>query len=129
MRFSIAPSLLEQLRAMQAPCGYTDDVIEGNDAFLLDPGLGPAFYLTSDGRVLVDMREWNGGPIREASETEALAALVVGAKKTGVVALLSLLPEPPEDAQSCPLCHGDHYLVSQGERWICPKCSGRGWVR
>lgn len=71
MRFSIAPLLLEQLRAMQALRGYTDDVIEENDVYLLDPGLGPAFYLTADGRVLVDMRDWDRGPIREATETES----------------------------------------------------------
>jgi len=126
MPFALSDSVVEQLRAVQARRAHTDDVIEQNDAFLLDPGLGPALYLTSDGRVLVDYREWNGSPVREATPEEAIIALVIGARKTGVAELLSLLPPPPADAQTCPICQGTHYAGEQ--KWMCPKCSGRGWL-
>lgn len=136
MRFTLSTALVKQLRVVQAQSGYTDEVIEKEDAFLLDPGLGPAWYLTSDGRVLVDLREWDGRPMREATPDEAVSALVVGAKKTGVGELLNLLPAPPADAQTCQLCQGRHYVTlpegaeaARHKKWLCPKCSGRGWIR
>lgn len=54
-----------------------------HDAFLLDPGMGPMTYLTSDGRVLWDNRTWDGDDISEVSGDDAMATIVVGAKKTG----------------------------------------------
>src|SRR5579862_9313937 len=72
-----------------------DEVEGGQDAFLLDPGMGPMLYLTADGRVLVDGRSWDGEGPREASDEEAIGALVVGAKKTGIDALLELIPRRP----------------------------------
>ena len=47
-----------------------DEVENEYDAFLLDPGMGPMTYLTSDGRVLLDMRSWDGEPMHEATEDE-----------------------------------------------------------
>ncbi|WP_437944237.1 hypothetical protein WMF27_15715 [Sorangium sp. So ce281] len=35
---------------------WQDEVEDKYDAFLLDPGMGPMTYLTSDGRVLEDLR-------------------------------------------------------------------------
>jgi hypothetical protein len=135
MRFTLSAQLVAELRAVQAQRGYTDEVIEQEDAFLLDPGLGPAQYLTADGRVLLDFREWNGSPVREATPDEAVSALVIGARKTGVVGLLALLPRCPPDARTCPFCLGTHYVpapagadrVEQRQR-MCPHCSGRGWI-
>src|SRR5262245_12100215 len=110
MRFTLPQAIIDALRAVQAQRGYTDDVIEAEDAFRLDPGLGPAGYLAEDGRVLVDFRDWDGGPVREATSEEAVMALVVGARKTGVTELLTLLPAPPPGAQTCPTCQGSHYV-------------------
>src|SRR5689334_9808988 len=118
MRFKLSASLLAELRAMQAKRGYSDDVTYREEAFLLDPGLGPACYLTADGRVLLDWREWIEAcgpreewepPIREATADEAVSALVVGAKKTGVAGLLGLLPPRPLAAADCPRCQGGRW--------------------
>jgi hypothetical protein len=56
------------------------EVEDEYDAFLLDPGMGPMTYLTSDGRVLRDFRTWNGEGIQfETSVDGVIPALVVGA--------------------------------------------------
>src|SRR5215831_11848356 len=60
------------------------EVEDQEDAFLLDPGMGPMTYLTTDGRVLKDYRSWDGDGLREATLDEAIATLVVGAMKTGI---------------------------------------------
>jgi len=36
------------------------EVEDSEDAFLLDAGMGPMTYLTSDARVLWDHRSWDG---------------------------------------------------------------------
>jgi len=72
-----------------------EEVEKEHDAFLLEPGMGPMRYLTVDGRVLTDGRSWDGAPLREATDTEAIAALVTGAEKTGIRELLGLLPPCP----------------------------------
>jgi hypothetical protein len=53
MRFVLSSSLLEELQTWRASRPL-DRVEREHDAFCLDPGLGPAFFLTADGRVLVD---------------------------------------------------------------------------
>jgi hypothetical protein len=155
MRFVLPAALLEELRRRRAaqrngadpspavepthrafgiadePRPGTDplqrEVEDAHDAFLLDPGMGPMMYLTADGRVLADGRTWtDGGPLREVAEDAAIAAIVVGARKSGLDMLLSLLPPCPSDARVCETC--------QGRRWmtvpltlVCGQCSGRGW--
>jgi hypothetical protein len=106
-----------------------DEVEDAHDAFLLDPGMGPMTYLTSDGRVLLDFRSWDGDPLREADENEAIGAILVGAKKTGVTALLDLLPAAPHGARPCPECGGRRWTVVGGQHEIvCGRCHGRGWA-
>ncbi|MDB4967282.1 MAG: hypothetical protein JWN44_2971 [Myxococcales bacterium] len=53
---------LGRLRDVHTARRYSDEVIERESAFLLDAGLGPVLYLASDGRVLVDSRDWDGSP-------------------------------------------------------------------
>ena len=112
-----------------------DDVTTTHDAFLLDPGMGPGAYLTSDGRVLIDGRYWDETELREATDDEAIAAMVVGAKKTGILELLSLLPNAPDHSSLCDMCCGSRWIpggrdVLTGEpaHIICYACHGRGWV-
>lgn len=133
MRFSVSPALIEQLRRVHQERGWRDEVITSHDSFLLDPGLGPAYYLTADGRVLVDGSGWDGTPLREADDDEATAAVVVGAKKTGVRELLALLPERPSGAANCEKCGGARWMSlgqdvsGQPVSVICVECRGRGW--
>lgn len=107
------------------------EVEDEHDAFLLDPGTGPMAYLTADGRVLIDGRSWDGTAIREATDDEAIGALVSGATKTGLAELLTLLPACPADGSTCTLCHGARRAQPYpgvGPELVCLLCRGRGWV-
>lgn len=107
------------------------EVEEREDAFLLDPGMGPMRYLTTDGRVLEDHRTWDGDGPRESTSDDAIAALVVGAKKTGITDLLRLVPPCPVDGAPCPRCDGERWdkpLRDHGLQVVCTLCRGRGWM-
>ena len=138
MRFTLDDTLLAKLRSAQARRKGRDEIAEREEGFLLDSGLGPVAYLTADGRVLLDLSGWDDDADprgREATEDEAIAALVVGAKKTGVAELLTLLPTRPAQAQTCSRCSGDRWIEFGTEgrtgkpgRMVCWDCSGRGWT-
>jgi hypothetical protein len=123
--------LLSQLRASRASTGREPDIIEQRlNAFLLDPGLGPPVYLTADGRVVWD--GWYEWTKNAPTERDAYASLIVGAKKTGVAALLDLLPPRPDGADDCLGCVGKRWSdvsSASGERFqiICGVCRGLGW--
>ncbi len=129
--FDIPPTLLEQLRARRAARSHPDAIEDEHDAFLLDPGLGPSTYLTADGRILWDDAMWGV----EAGLGPAYAAILVGARKTGIADLRQLLPVRPSGARNCPECAGTG-LLGRGE-WKdvngrpmsvgCPGCWGMGW--
>jgi len=105
-----------------------------HDAFCLDDGLGPGWYLTREGSVLREGTGWDDEPIREATDSEGVRALVVGAKKTGITELLALLPARPPEAVTCTRCRGSRYgsVVSglpadlEAPRIVCPDCNGLG---
>lgn len=105
-----------------------DEVESSHDAFLLDPGMGPMLYLTTDGRVLVDERAWDGDNVREATDDEATAALVAGAANTSIAALLDLIPAKPDGAVDCAMCSATRWLDIGPHHLICGHCHGRGWV-
>jgi hypothetical protein len=108
---------------------WQDEVEARYDAFLLDPGMGPMTYLTTDGRVLLDMRGWDGDGIVEAEGHDVNAALLVGAKKTGIAQLLELIPKAPPGSRTCPVCAGKR-LAPFGPKleFPCRECSARGWI-
>lgn len=118
---------LQDLRASRSP----DDIERTHDAFLLDPGLGPPTYLAADGRILWDDDMWGIEPTRG----EAYAAIVVGARKTGLRDLLKLLPPRPPSATNCPDCKGTGRFTvggaTRGEEQpsslLCSACRGIGW--
>ena len=135
MRFTIPEETIERLRSESRMRNSRDDVTEGYDAFLLDPGMGPGAYLTRDGRVLIDGRYWDETEVREATDDEAIVAIVVGADKSGITELLALLPQRPEQAITCARCAGSRWVragieVGTGEpgKIVCYECRGRGWV-
>ena len=135
MRFPVPLEILDKLRVVRDARAYIDEIEEREDAFLLDPGLGPSAYLTADGRVLIDPRDYDAEPLREATEDEAISYLVVGARKTGVGELLALLPAPAPGSKKCARCEGRRWvrLSVQDEEnpsfaVVCGDCSGRGWT-
>ena len=106
-----------------------DQVEAQYDAFLIDPGMGPMTYLTADGRIIFDNRTWDDGDLTFATSlNEAAAALVVGARKTGIVELIDLIPSLP-DALPCPKCQGKRWakpFASFEHDIVCILCHGRG---
>lgn len=129
--FAVSDALLSQLRAARVSAGREPDIIEQRlSAFVLDPGLGPPVYLSVDGRVVWD--GWYEWTKNAPTERDAYASLIVGAKKTGVAALLDLLPRRPDDADDCLACAGTGWsdlLSASGEPFqvICGVCRGLGW--
>jgi hypothetical protein len=115
-----AKAFCEDMDRLQA------EVEDTYDAFLLDPGMGPMTYITSDGRILSDYRTWDGEGIQfETSFDRVIPVLVIGAKKTGIVSLLDLIP-PLENGAQCSTCHGTRWFQFQKGEFVCPTCFGRG---
>ena len=84
-----------------------------------------------DGRILEDSRGWDGDEIVELSGGRANAALVVGAKKTGIADLLSLIEPPPAGSKVCARCKGTRMaepIEGFGHEFPCEACGSRGWV-
>ena len=128
--FAVPDDLLARLQNLRAG-RPADDIESAHDAFLLDPGLGPPTYLAADGRILWDDDQWGIEPTRG----EAYAAIVVGARKTGLRDLLKLLPPRPPGAPDCRECKGTGRFTvggpARGEEQpsslLCPACRGIGW--
>jgi hypothetical protein len=128
--FEVPDDLLARLQNLRAGRS-ADDIERAHDAFLLDPGVGPPTYLAADGRILWDDDMWGVEPTRG----EAYAAIVVGARKTGLRDLLKLLPPRPPSAASCRDCNGSGRFkvggASPGDEQpsslLCPACRGIGW--
>jgi hypothetical protein len=123
--FALDAALLAALRAWRDG-RRTEAIEQAHDAFCLDPGLGTPTYLTADGRILWADLGWG----REGTRGDALAAIRVGARKTGIEALLRLMPPRPPSATICPRCRGtgwDHVEDRQAP-WICPACGAVGWT-
>jgi hypothetical protein len=138
MRFSLPTALIAQLQPMNRRYNVWADsfgIIEREQACMLSPGMGDAYYLTKDGRVLVDGRDWDGEPVREATDDEAVSAIVIGAENSGISDLLKLLPEQPDSACVCQQCHGSRWWTfgndtsGRAVNLVCPICSGRGWTQ
>jgi hypothetical protein len=132
MHLEIPESILVALREHQATHGWVDDVTVDQDAFMLFGGMGAPLYLSSSGRFFTGPEEDETFLFREATDDEAVACLVIGAKLTGITELLTLVPSKPANAMTCVLCMGSrwHPIRSVHGDWpivLCPQCSGRGW--
>ena len=98
-RFRIPDDLVPTLRSLRASQRAWRPLIEAEDVVHLYYGLGPARFLTFDGRVLVDNEDWDGSGAYEVSEPkEAWSAIVVGADVFSCPELLRLLPQGDQDA-------------------------------
>jgi hypothetical protein len=122
---ALAANVVGAMNSMQR------EVEDQYDAFLIDPGMGPMTYITRDGRVLWDMRSWQGDEVREVHDSDAFTSIAVGARKTGIPELLSILPPRPADSSSCPKCMGTRsadIVPGAGHVMICALCNGLGWT-
>jgi hypothetical protein len=129
--FELSRQLVADLRAYRDARGR-DDFSGEHDAFLLDPGLGPPTYLTTDGRILWQDDGWG---IR-GTRADAFVSICAGIRKTGVGRLRELLPQRRADAVNCERCRAtgrfdsDGALVDAAGRrcsLICMTCGGLGW--
>lgn len=127
MRFELSPELLVELRRVREERGWADPITVREDAFLMFGGMGSPGYLTSDGRVLIDESDWNPS-LREAVGDEAYLYLVLGAKLTGIRALLDLVPTRPGVGRVCARCDGRRWMVFGTGEVICIDCRGKGWT-
>ena len=133
---ALSPEVIAKRRAYLAKRRWPrDDIERKHDAFQLFGGMGSPGYITCDGRILIDADEiWEAPGLREAnSDDEVIAMLTVGAKNTGIVELLGLIPPKPADAVVCPLCNGSRWWHLPGakrgaEPIVCLLCRGRGWA-
>lgn len=133
----IPDELRSKLRSLQEeqkknPCPFADPKLQQEDAVWMYLGMGPAMYLTFDGRVLIDSYDWDGKPLREAqSLKEVASALALGARKCSMPELRDLLPRKPENAETCSMCQGSGYInppnSSNQDFWFLCSCGGLGW--
>jgi hypothetical protein len=130
----LPPSLIRDLATRRADAPV-DDVERNQQAFVLTAGLGPRMYLTRDGRVLVGADPfWDEARVREATPDERATALVAGARRLQLPALLELIAPPGGPSIECTVCHGarwdSRFLAASGETdvVVCRECFGRGWV-
>jgi hypothetical protein len=130
--FEPSTQLVAALREQRRVRG-TDDMMQTYDAFMLDPGLGPAVYLSSDGRIVWDDDGW-GVP---GTRADAFASILAGVKKTGIAELLALLPPRTTEAIDCPHCAATGWFDAHGQlkdvngrlfSVVCMKCAGLGWT-
>ena len=134
MRFEIPESLVPKLRELQSEQNYPDDVSKSEDAVVLTLGLGPAMYLTLDGRVIIHAYMDDEVPSEASEPKEVYAAIVIGAKTRNAPELLSLLPQRPQDAVDCAACKGGGWVSfgkdAHGEpiEIVCWGCGGVGWA-
>jgi hypothetical protein len=126
---TVTRAVKQYTRAMDS---LQDEVEEEQDAFLLDPGMGPMLYLTAGG---VSLRTADPGTVeglREATDAKAIAALITGAEKAGIKDLIVLLPRQPDDGTTCPMCAGNRRAAPVAgfdqPKLICLVCGGLGWV-
>jgi hypothetical protein len=135
-RFQIPADLMLILRGLQASQRDWRPLIDAEDVVGLYYGLGPAQFLTFDGRVVVDNFDWDETGAYEVTDPkEAWSAVVVGAKVWNVPELLRLLPIRPPNAIDCVQCKGTgwvSWIDAKGKegRVVCwDRCGGLGWER
>src|SRR5262245_14100996 len=134
-RFLIPEDIIPVLRGLRARQQPWRDLIEAEDVVHLYYGLGPAMFLTFDGRVLVDRWDWDDRGAYEVTDPkEAWVAVVLGADDFDVPDLLRLLPPRRPDAIDCPVCGGAGWVFATTQDGreagiVCwERCGGLGWV-
>ena len=121
--------LLEGQQSRELP----GKVETAHDAILIYGGMGPSYYVTRAGKMLIGADEDWGVPVtREVTEDEWCTIIVGAAHRFQIPELLKALPTEPVDSRKCQNCCGDRWEPVRGAKgeWpvvICRQCFGRGW--
>ena len=126
--FEIPENLIPKLRELQKQ-NLSYPIVKSEDAVVMYIGMGGEMYLTFDGRVITV--DWMDGyqPNEAKTLSEAAMALVLGAERSNLPELLSLLPSRPPEAEDCLNCKQTGWLNLGSETltFICGDCGGLGW--
>ena len=128
IRLLIPPEVIPILRELQAKQRLREPGIEGEDVVDLYYGLGPAYHLAFDGRVICDETDWSGDPNYEVADAKkAWYMIAIGANGFDCPSLRSLLPKRPPTAVTCTFCQGTALVGIPNQWFVCPLCDGLGW--
>ncbi len=110
LRFRIPDEIIPTLRDRKKRQGAWRDLINQEDVVLLYHGLGPAVFLTMDGRVIVDRSVdypvADAYEVEEASPEIAWGCIRLAAKQFDCRELRRLFPQDPPGSFPCPTCQG-----------------------
>ena len=118
-RFSIPDVLLPRFREKQFEQKLWSELVDAKDVLHLYYGLGPAYFLAFDGRVITDDYDFFGpgvGAYEVIDPKEAWVAVAIGADVFNLPELLRLLPERPINATDCSECQGVGWVWPTEER-------------
>jgi hypothetical protein len=135
-RFHIPYDIIPRLRQLQSRQKWWSDAVDLEDVVHLYYGLGPAMFLSFDGRVITDDSEnfiGAGAGVYEVTDPkEAWVGVAIGADVWGVSELLRLLPERRYGASDCPMCKGSGWIWPTEKRprgnVVCWDCGTLGWL-
>ena len=130
-RLAVSAELWQSLLVELANIRWPKPVeLEGEDAIVLDGGMGPAWLLTRSGVLFAHWDE----PLA-VTLADAHRAIVVGWSRTNVGALLLLLPPRPAGASDCDRCSGTRFCAlnpgaapSNQFSIVCDRCDGVSWL-
>ncbi|MBI1313640.1 hypothetical protein GC176_20300 [bacterium] len=125
--FKLTEQQLVLLRQRRSECS-SDPIANEYDAFMLYPGMGPAIYITADGRIIwYDYGEWGVGD--SLTLKDAIFGVVAGIPETRIESLREVLPRRPNDSTTCKLCDGSGRMQVPmlTKSFICSDCGGLGW--
>jgi hypothetical protein len=119
---------LREIQRLQLLGDFPDENLLKYDAIALTYGLGPAVYLTIEGRMIVWDYSNNAPPFETHLLSDLGAYLTIGSRRLNLPGLLTLLPVP-DSSSKCHWCNGTRWARLPGSfnEVVCWECNGLGW--
>ncbi|WP_442505679.1 hypothetical protein SH528x_004479 [Novipirellula sp. SH528] len=133
MMLAIPAQLRDQLvtkQQEQLERPHPDQNLLKYDAVVLTHGLGPAVYLTLDGRILIWDYAANAEPEFTDRQRDIGRYVTIGARSLRLPRLTDLIPKPVPGSQQCDQCHGLRWsrMPMMESDVVCWVCDGFGWI-